>query len=80
MTGAEQVDKYYELCRRNRGPRAAGTLVRYYLTNAAARLAAKDITLAAAIKDRIYLKGDEPHGCTKKDLEALAPYLKVRHE
>ena len=79
MTGAEQVAEYYRRCSQSRGTRAAGTLVRYYLTNAAARLAAKDLTLAAAIKDRIYLKGSEPHGCTKEDLEALAPYLKVRH-
>ena len=73
MTASEKVDEYYRKCQPHRRPVSAVSRVRYYLNNAAGRLATRDITLAHAIKARIWL-GD-PHGCTPEDLDALGPYL-----
>ena len=77
-TAKQQVEEYYRRCQSHGRHVSAVSRVRYYLNNAAARLAAKDITLAAVIKGRIY--EGKPHGLTDSDLEALGPYLKVRHK
>ena len=73
MTASEKVGEYYRLISRHHSALSAGTRVRYYLNNAAAKLASRDVTLAHAIKARIW--AGEPHGCTPEDLEALGPYL-----
>ena len=73
MNVSEQVAEYYRLIRTHHHALSATSRIRYYLNNAAARLASRDVTLAHAIKDRIW--AGEPHGCTPEDLEALGPYL-----
>jgi len=73
MTVADLVNSYYAKIQAHGCRTSADSRVRYYLNNAAGKLAAKDITLAHLIKGRIY--EGEPHGCSDADLEALAPFL-----